>query len=188
MFLLAMWQTYLFIMKSKEKIKDLTRLAGLWFEQFGSLYQLGTGSKMEYSYLNPNLHMCIFSLTLPHLLTPATLSPSFKSFPQPPQPGLNLARHLSAFYLCWWSQPLKQPRRHPHPSPTFLSVSLPRACTMALLGRVPRTVFVRSPLRPHPPFIDVCGGTVSEYAGLCVCVRAHCFSSSREGGVAPSLW
>lgn len=111
------------------------------------------------------LHMHICPLTPPHLLSSATWSPSFKSL-STTSPGLNLAQHLSAFYLHWWSQPLKQPRRHPHPSPTFLSVSLPRACTMALLGRAPRTVFVRSPLQPHPPFIGVCAGTVSEWVRM----------------------
>lgn len=102
----------------------------------------------------------MFSLNPPHLLSPATAF--FTSSPWP-----QLGTFLLFISTRWWSQPLKQPRHHPHSSTTFLCVSLLRACTIASLGRSPRTLFVRSPPRPHPPFIGACGGTVSECVGLC---------------------
>lgn len=112
----------------------------------------------------------MFSLNPPHLLSPTTAF--FTSSPRP-----QLGTFLLFISTRWWSQPLKQPRHHPHSSTTFLCVSLLRACTMASLGRSPRTLFVRSPLRPHPPFIGACGGTVSECVGLCA---QTVFSSSRR--------
>ena len=94
-----------------------------------------------------------------------------------PRPGLNLAQHLSAFYLHWWSRPLKQPQRHPLPSPTFLSVSLPRACTIALHRQISKNSVCPITTAAPTPFLSVCVGLFSQ-----------CFFMHPGKGVSGLLW
>lgn len=67
--------------KKKDYMKERLRKKWDWLDW----RNLGISSiwiqiQTEIKFSDPNFHMHIFSLTPPHLLTPATMSPSFKSF------------------------------------------------------------------------------------------------------------
>lgn len=111
----------------------------------------------------------MFSLNPPHLLSPTTAF--FTSSPRP-----QLGTFLLFISTRWWSQPLKQPRHHPHSSTTFLCLFTARLHN-SLARQKSKNVVCPITAAAPPPFYW-CMRRDSEW--VCRSVCANGFSSSQR--------